>query len=144
MGKNKMKNSAILKEVKTWVNDKIDPNYTEKQILEELLQHGCISGMVGGLIYYSDTCRFYNKHRKEIFAITEEFIQMIGGGLKEFLQSANNFPLDKNELENESFVTGISGLIRKNSEVADQIKNWFAWFAFEEVARNYYSEKYEN
>ena len=56
---------------------------------------------------------------------------------------ANHLPLNKAELERESFVTGISGLIRKNSDIADQIKNWFAWFAFEETAYKYYCEEYE-
>lgn len=138
-----MKNT-ILSEVKIWVAEKSEDDYTEKQILEDLQYGGCISGMVSNLIYYYDTCRFYNKHRQSIFALVEEFCDNCGESLKEFLQHANNFPMTKKELEHESFVTGISGLIRKNKDLADQIKNWFAWFGFEETAFRYYSEKYEN
>lgn len=138
-----MKNT-IEKEVKIWLAEKQEDDYTEKQILEDLQKGGCVSGMVSGLIYYYDTCRFYNKHRESIFALIEDFCNSCGESLKEFLQHANNFPLSKAELKNESFVTGISGLIRKNKDLADQIKNWFAWFGFEETAFRYYSEKYEN
>jgi hypothetical protein len=140
-----MKNTGINKEFKNWLTDNTaDYDGNEKKVLEDLLQNGCVSGMVGKLIYYADTCRFYNKHRKEIFALVEDFCQQTGETLQDFLSHANNFPLSKDELANETFVGGISGLICKNGEVADQIKNWFAWFAFEEVARQYYSEKYEN
>jgi hypothetical protein len=138
-----MKNT-ILSEVKIWVAERTEDEYTEKQILEDLQYGGCISGMVSGLIYYYDTCRFYNKHRQSIFALVEEFCDSCGESLKEFLQHANNFPLTKEELEHESFVSGISGLIRKNKDLADQIKNWFAWFGFEQTAYEYYSEKYDN
>ena len=139
-----MKNTGILKDVKEWLDMKVSDGYTEKQALEELQNHGCVSGIVGHLIYYYDSCRFYNKHRREIIALTENFCEMSGEGLKEFLLHANNFPMNKQELGNETFVTGISGLIRKNKDIADQIKNWFAWFGFEETAYNYYCEKYEN
>ena len=138
-----MKNT-IEKEVKNWLAVKVEDDYTEKQVLEDLQHGGCISGMVGELIYYHDTCRFYNKHRQSIFALVEDFCQNTGESLKEFLQHANNFPLSKEEIERESFVTGMAGLIRKNKDLSDQIKNWFAWFGFEETAFRYYSEKYEN
>jgi hypothetical protein len=138
-----MKTTGILTEVKNYLSDKIENDYTEKQILEQLQQHGCISGMVGELIYYSDTVKFYDKHKKEIISLIEDYCNQTGQTLKGFLMGANNFPLDKNEIEKESFVTGINGLIRKNKDVEDQIKNWLTWFGFEEVAYRYYSEKYE-
>ena len=37
--------------------------------LEEVLQYGCSSGMIGELIYYSDTKDFFIKHMEEIFEI---------------------------------------------------------------------------
>lgn len=33
---------------------------------KDLLHHGCISGMVGSLIYYRDTQKFYDTHYDEI------------------------------------------------------------------------------
>lgn len=139
-----MKTSGILKDVKNWLSDKVETDYTEKQILEELQQHGCISGMVGHLIYYYDTVKYFDKHKKEIFELVENWCNSTGYTLNEFLSSANNFPLDKLDLEYETFVYGIPGIIRRNKDISDQIKNWFAWFGFEETAYRYYSEKYEN
>lgn len=40
---------------------------------EDLLQHGCISGMVTSLIYYCDTEAFFDKHYHEIMELKEEF-----------------------------------------------------------------------
>ena len=34
--------------------------------ISDLLQHGCISGMVSKLIYYHDTVKFYKKYKSEI------------------------------------------------------------------------------
>lgn len=139
-----MKNQ-IKKEVMNWVEMKTqDYDGNEKAVFEDLQRNGCISGMVSELIYYSDTVKFYNSHKKEIFSMVEDFCEMCGETLKDFLLHANNFPLDKKELERETFVNGITGLIRKNADYADQIKNWFAWFAFEETAYKIYQEKYEN
>lgn len=139
-----MKKQTILDEVKNWLSYKVEPDYTEKAILEELQLHGCISGMVSELIYYYDTNRFYNKHRAEIFKLVDEYCESTGETLKDFLMGANHFPLDKDELNRETFVGGISGLIRKNPDYAEQIKNWFAWFAFEDVAYRYYTETHES
>ena len=89
--------NKIINEVEDWLS-----NYDEtdkKSYLEDLQQHGCVSGMVGNLIYYHDTCKFYNKHRQEIFALVEDYCANTGYSLKEFLQGANHFPLDKEELE---------------------------------------------
>jgi len=56
----------------------------------DLLQHGCFSGVVGRLIYYTDTHKFYDKHYAEIEALrfdyeqqTEEcLMQKLSGDLK--------------------------------------------------------------
>lgn len=51
----KMENS-ILEEVLEWLSE-YEPE-EQKQALEDLQEHGCISGMVGSLIYYDDTTSF--------------------------------------------------------------------------------------
>lgn len=38
----------------------------------DLLQHGCISGMVGSLIYYVDTNAFFRRHQQEILGYMVE------------------------------------------------------------------------
>ena len=42
-------------------------DYSDKvYIFTDVLYHGCQSGIVGELIYYSDTVRFYKQYRDEI------------------------------------------------------------------------------
>lgn len=134
---SKTKNS-ILAKVKEWLKD-FD---SEKEGLRDLQQYGCVSGQVNFLTYYSDTNKFFDDHKKEIFDLVQEYLQMSGISLQEFFLQANNFPLDKNEILSETFFEGINGLL-KNPEYKEVLKNWLAWFGFEQTAYNYYSEKYE-
>lgn len=127
-----------------WLQAKVSDGYDEKSACEELQEHGCISGMVSELIYYSDTEQFFDRNKAEIVALTSDWCDGTGYTLKEFLSGANNFPLEKSEIENYHFVQGIDGLLRDFEDYEDQIKNWFAWFAFEETGYRYYSEKFEN
>ncbi len=52
------------------------------QYLKEVLQHGCQSGIVSGLIYYHDTKRFYIDNIDEIEDIKNEFEDSIGEPIK--------------------------------------------------------------
>jgi hypothetical protein len=67
----------------------------------DLLQYGCQSGMIGSLIYYNDTRKFYDTHYDEIEELRCEFEEMLGEALKP----------------------------------QGDLKNWYAWFGFEETAR---------
>ncbi len=118
--------------------DKLKTNYTahtelEKEVLEiiideasdydsledylsDLLSNGCISGMVGSLIYYSDTIAFTQRHSKDINELLSNQLSMFGFDspvelFGEKWDSEDNLCLD---------VTN---------------RNLLAWFAFEEVAR---------
>lgn len=71
-----------------------------KHFLLDVLQHGCISGVVPSLIYYVDTHSFYDKHYNAIEALREEYEETIG----------------------------------KPLQVSGDLKNYLAWFAFEETA----------
>ena len=59
--------------------------------LQDLANHGCVSGMVGPLVYYTDTHAFYDKNYAEIEWLREEYEDQIGeplaikGDLKNFL-----------------------------------------------------------
>lgn len=53
-----------------------------KQFFQDLLQDGCISGMVSSLIYYADTYTFYQKYYHEIEEILIEYEEMMGEALK--------------------------------------------------------------
>lgn len=130
---------SLKTEVQEWLDTKVSDGYTENSAIEELQEHGCISGMVSELTYYADTVGFFDRNKAEIIELTSEWCEMTGSNFKEFLSGANHFPMDKNELEHYHFIEGIDGLIRDNSDIEDQIKNWFAWFAFEETANQMYN-----
>jgi hypothetical protein len=48
-----------------------------KCFFSDLLQHGCVSGMVGKLIYYTDTA-FYDKYYSEIEELRIEYLENVG------------------------------------------------------------------
>lgn len=52
------------------------------QYIKEILQHGCVSGIVGILIYYNDTKAFYIKYMEEIEDIKTELEEEQGEPLK--------------------------------------------------------------
>ncbi len=44
----------------------------------DLQEHGCISGKVSSLIYYSDTYRFFDEHYVEIENLRQSYEEAIG------------------------------------------------------------------
>ena len=67
--------SALSKRVRCWINNQIqDDSYNAESVIREVTAHGCQSGIVGDLIYYSDTVKFYKKHRGDISALLAEAI----------------------------------------------------------------------
>lgn len=40
--------------------------------LDDLESHGCVSGMVTDLIYYTDTLAFFDEHEEEILNLAEQ------------------------------------------------------------------------
>lgn len=54
-------------------------NYDDpKLFFQDLLSHGCVSGMVGSLIYYRQTHKFFNTHYDEIETIRSELEEITG------------------------------------------------------------------
>ena len=99
--------------VNDWYQENVEEEYTK--CLEDLSQHGCISGMVGGLIYYTDTTAFYLKHQKEIDALAYELADSCGCRIDELLRGWDTEDPFARETTNQ---------------------NILAWFGFEETARN--------
>jgi hypothetical protein len=83
-------------------------------MLEDLLQYGCQSGMVSGLIYYSDTVDFYNEHKEDIFDIAIEDYDNMGY---------------KNIFELFANLNGANDI-----GCIDQMENLLAWYGFEQAA----------
>ena len=53
-----------------------------QDFFSDLLQHGCVSGMISSLIYYKDTEEFFDNHYEEIIDLKTEFEESTGEPLK--------------------------------------------------------------
>lgn len=105
--------------VQNWLDD-FHP--TEREgALEDLLQYGCESGIVGDLIYYSDTTAFFEQHCKEINALLAEILADTG-----YTSTAELFG-DKWDTEDPLALGTLN-------------QNILAWFGFEESARRLQTE----
>ena len=65
-------NSRVERKV---INDLINTGLTTEELkdhIKDIVQCGCISGIVPSLIYYSDTVRFFNCYRKEILSMVQD------------------------------------------------------------------------
>jgi hypothetical protein len=109
--------SPLQKHVARWIDNYQDHGYdTAESMLNDLLSHGCVSGMVGHLIYYHDTLNFYRRFHAEIDSMYAEAIQEFGADFK-----LNGWDTD-------------DPLARDTTN-----KNILAWFGFEETARKFAS-----
>ena len=59
-----------------------DPEEAINGFFTDLFRCGCVSGMVGGLIYYHDTHAFFDRHYQEIEELREEYEEMCGEPLR--------------------------------------------------------------
>lgn len=93
-------------------------NYDDKtNIFKDVLYHGCQSGTVGFLIYYSDTVKFYKQYRKEINNLLYELMSDTG------IYAMNELFGDRWDKEDPLGQD-------------DYNQNLLAWFGFEETLRN--------
>jgi hypothetical protein len=115
---NKIKKESNSKLEKHVVNY-IVSNYSEEEIpgfIKDLLQHGCQSGMVGELISYYDTVKFYKKFQPEIDSLLKEM----------FFQTGYKSPMELfGDKWDEDDPLGRD----------DMNMNLLAWFGFEETVR---------
>jgi hypothetical protein len=84
--------------------------------INDLFNSGCQSGMVGELIYYADTLKFYKKYKVEIQALLKDLLDDCG------LKSPVELFGDKWD-QDDIFATDTLN------------QNLLAWFGFEETAR---------
>ena len=101
----------IIEESKTY------DGVAEENILTRLdeISHGLSSGIVGNLIYYSETTAFYRYYRSEINQLLYELLEDTGFSVDELFKDKWD-AADPLALE-------------------DNNQNLLAWFAYEEVAR---------
>ena len=104
---------AVQKEINSNASDYNDGAV---EYLEDLMQGGCQSGMVSGLIYYNDTVKFYKAHKAEIKSMLVDMLAETGytdpiGLFGDKWDKTDPFADDTNN------------------------QNLLAWFGFEETAR---------
>lgn len=102
--------------VRVWMNNE-GRDYDDgwQGAYKDLERGGCQSGMVGKLIYYTDTTRFYRRHRDEIAELLQEILDDTGEGISQLFGGKWD---DLDPLAND---------------MGNQ--NLLAWFGFEEMAR---------
>ncbi len=119
--------TPLEKRVCNYIIDEWENYDDKKNIFTDVLNYGCQSGMVGFLIWYSDTVRFYKQYKSEIDEL----------------------------LYNTMYETGIYSLpelFGKKWDEEDPLgnsdfnMNLLAWFGFEETLRKigYKFEELEN
>lgn len=109
--------SPLTKRVCNYVINHWSDYDDKKHIFTDVLHHGCQSGIVGELVWYSDTVAFYKQYRKEINELLYEVMDGTG-------------------------IYNLPELFGKNWDKEDPLaadtynQNLLAWFGFEETLRN--------
>ncbi len=108
-----------------------------KYILDYYTTHGCVTGCVNELIYYTQTSKWFNNYKNEIINLVNDLI-FSGCFEEEYNEEKKSMCI---KLQNE--------YIKINNEEVNQKtynqyeKNILAWLSFEEIAYNIYNYVYE-
>ena len=87
----------------------------DRSTIRDTAEHGCSGGTISELIYYEDTCAFYDKYQDEIWRRLNDMAQ---------------------DMDCESILHLIATFNGGSSVGAPvQLKNLLAWWAAEEVCR---------
>ena len=105
------------KEVITIIQEKASDYENLEIYMIDLERAGCVSGMIGALIYYSDTQKFATTHAQEINELLSRTLSSFG------LDTPYELFGDRWDKE-DNLCLGATN------------QNLIAWFAFEETARN--------
>lgn len=109
--------TPLRKRVLTYISDEWGSYNDKTDIFKDVLYHGCQSGTVGFLIYYSDTVRFYKRYKTEINTLLYELMEDTS------LHAPSELFGDKWD---------------KEDPLANDVynQNLLAWFGFEETMRS--------
>ena len=100
--------------------------------VQDVNNHG-IDGGFNGFIYYHETVAFFNRHRKAILELAQNFADDFGIDLLSMIASFNC--LSTNQKPNFSQNEIAKAIYSGKGESVDIIKNAMAWFAAEEICR---------
>jgi len=81
--KNKLKKllENSTNDLEKYVIEDILDNENIESYIKDILQHGCQSGTVSSLIYYTDTRAFYIKYIDEIDNLVQDINDNLGGNI---------------------------------------------------------------
>lgn len=119
--------TPLEKRVLQYITDEWGNYDDKKNIFTDVLNYGCQSGMVGFLIYYSDTTKFYKRYQEEINALLHDLMYETG------IYAPSEIFGDKWDKEDPLATDDFN-------------QNLLAWFGFEETLRKigYNFEQLEN
>ena len=83
------------------INDLLNTGLTTEELkdhIKDIVQCGCISGIVSSLVYYSDTTKFFNCYRKEILSMLQDPDKNIYSEYTYLLDQKKYSILEKNNL----------------------------------------------
>lgn len=109
--------NPLTKHVCNYVINRWSDYDNKKHIFTDVLAHSCQSGIVGELIYYTDTVRFYKQYRQEINELLYDL--MNGTGLYAPSELFGSRWDKEDPLAQDTYN-----------------QNLLAWFGFEETLRN--------
>jgi len=109
--------NKLFRRVCSWIIEHWCEYSDKTYVFRDVLNHGCVSGIVGELIWYSDTVKFYKKYREEISELLKDF--MDGTGIYSMNDLFGKRWDDEDPLAIEQYN-----------------QNLLAWFGFEETLRN--------
>lgn len=108
--------SPLTRRVCNYVIDRWGDYSDKSGIFTDVLHYGCQSGVVGELIYYSDTVRFFKQYRQEINELLYRLMEEMGS------YTPSDLFGDKWDKEDPLAQD-------------DYNQNLLAWFGFEETLR---------
>ena len=114
---NNNTSSELLEDVTEFILGEWDEYDDPKQIVIDLLDYGCQSGMVGHLVYFSQTAAYYEDHREEINKLLYDMMDECG------IYDPSELFGDKWDKEDPLATNSLN-------------QNLLAWFGFEETMRN--------
>lgn len=110
-GRKTLKNYVI-----NYILERWDDYENKEDIFLDVLHYGCQSGIVGDLIYFSQTVKFYNTYKEEINALLNDIMYDIGS-------------YSPSDIFGEKWDTEDPLCLETNNQ------NLLAWFGFEETLR---------
>lgn len=119
IGDETQEKSCLINDV---INYFVDYYTTYDEVVQGMkgcINHGCVSGCIGRLTYYTDTNKFFDDYEEEISDLVYDMAQNMGLSWLEFIASLNG---------------------GKDVGSMEQLKNLLAWFAFEETTRKILEE----